>query len=118
MTSRTSLGGVRGAGLLYRAPWHAVVRLGIIVVLYGIGWAALFLLGNSWYQFLVAAYLAVVFGQLAFFGHDVGHRQLFAARRVNRVVGLACGNFGDRDQLRLLGHQAQPAPRPSQSSRR
>ena len=32
------------------------------------------LLGDSWWQLLTAAYLAVVFTQIAFMGHDAGHR--------------------------------------------
>ena len=32
-------------------------------------------------QLVTAAYLAVVFTQLAFVGHDAGHHQLFRSRR-------------------------------------
>jgi len=84
----------REAGLFYRAPWHAAVRLGLVGVLYGAGWAALFVVGDSWYQLLVAVYLAAVFAQVAFLGHDTGHRQSFRSRRLNRAVGLGCGNLG------------------------
>jgi fatty acid desaturase len=83
----------REAGLFYRAPWHAVVRLVVVGLLYGSGWAALCLVGNSWYQLLVAAGLAVMSTQLAFVGHDVGHRQSFPSRRLNRAVGSVCGNL-------------------------
>ena len=41
----------------------------------------------------VAAYLAVVFTQLAFVGHDAGHRQLFRSRRANDLVGLVHANL-------------------------
>ncbi len=85
---------VREAGLFHRPPWRAGVRLGLVGVLYAAGWVALFLVGNVWYQLLVAAYLAAVFAQVAFLGHDAGHRQSFRSRPVNRVVGLGCGNLG------------------------
>jgi fatty acid desaturase len=85
---------VRAAGLMSRPPWHAGVRLALTGLLYGAGWAALVLVGNSWYQLLVAVYLAVIFTQVGFLDHDVGHRQIFRTRRLNRVVGLACGNLG------------------------
>ena len=39
------------------------------------------------------AYLAVVFTQLAFVGHDAGHRQIFRSRRANDLVGLIHGNL-------------------------
>src|SRR4029450_631564 len=48
------------------------------------GWAAFVVLGSSWWQLLTAAYLAVVFTQLAFMGHDAGHRQLFRSRRAQQ----------------------------------
>jgi fatty acid desaturase len=54
----------------------------------------LVIIGNSWYQLLVAAYLAVIFAQAGFIGHDVGHRQLFRSRRVSWTVGLVCGDLG------------------------
>ena len=40
-----------------------------------------------------AAYLAVVFTQLAFLGHDAGHRQIFRSRRANDRVGLVHANL-------------------------
>jgi fatty acid desaturase len=56
--------------------------------------AAFALLGDSWWQLVVAAYLAVVFTQSAFVGHDAGHRQIFRSRRANDLVGLVHANLG------------------------
>ena len=42
---------------------------------------------------IVALFGAAVLGQVAFLGHDIGHRQFFKSRRLNTVVGLACGNL-------------------------
>ncbi|MEU4472623.1 acyl-CoA desaturase [Micromonospora sp. NPDC023888] len=50
-------------------------------------------LGPSWWQTAAAAAVAVLFAQLAFLGHDAGHRQIFRSRRANDVVGLVCGNL-------------------------
>ncbi|MFE9193044.1 fatty acid desaturase family protein [Micromonospora sp. NPDC007208] len=50
-------------------------------------------LGSSWWQTATAAGIAVLFAQLAFLGHDAGHRQIFRSRRANDVVGLVCGNL-------------------------
>ena len=41
------------------------------------GWTAFVLLGDSWWQLVVAVFLAVVFTQIGFIGHDAGHRQIF-----------------------------------------
>src|SRR4029453_17885874 len=51
------------------------------------------LLGDSWWQLVTAAYLAVVFTQVAFVGHDAGHRQIFRSRRANDLVGLVHANL-------------------------
>ena len=85
---------VRGAGLLERRPADYTVRIAVNAALYLAGWAAFFLLGNSWWQLLTAAYLAVVFTQTGFLGHDAGHRQIFRTRRANELAGLALGNVG------------------------
>src|SRR5690606_34588087 len=41
----------------------------------------------------VAAFLAFVFAQIGFIGHDAGHRQIFRSRRANYLVGLVHGNL-------------------------
>jgi fatty acid desaturase len=42
---------------------------------------------------VTAAYLAIVFTQLAFVGHDAGHRQLFRSRHANDLAGLLHANL-------------------------
>ena len=41
----------------------------------------------------MAVYLAAVFGQVGFLGHEAGHRQIFRSRRANDAAGLICGNL-------------------------
>ncbi len=80
---------IKQAGLLdRRRGWYAT-RIGTNLALLAAGWVALAVLGQSWWQLLTAAYLAIVFTQLAFVGHDAGHRQLFRSRRANDLVGLS-----------------------------
>ena len=79
---------IRRDGLLNRRPRYYAIRITILAVLYAAGWAAVVALGDSWYQLLVAIYLAVIFGQIGFLGHEAGHRQIFRSRRANDVVGL------------------------------
>jgi fatty acid desaturase len=43
-----------------------------------------------WVQLLTAAFLAFVFTQIAFMGHDAGHRQLFRSAWKTDVFGLLC----------------------------
>src|SRR5215204_2301620 len=84
---------IKQAGLLERRRGWYGAKIGLNLALLAAGWAAFALLGPSWWQLLVAAYLAVVFTQLAFVGHDAGHRQLFRSRRANDLVGLAHANL-------------------------
>jgi fatty acid desaturase len=58
------------------------------------GWAAFVLVGNSWWVLAVAVFLAVMFTQVGFLGHDAGHRQIFGSRRASYVVGVLHGNLG------------------------
>jgi fatty acid desaturase len=84
---------VKQAGLLdRRRGWYAA-RIGLNLALLTAGCAAFAVLGDSWWQLLTAAYLAVVFTQLAFVGHDAGHRQLFRSRPANDRVGLVHANL-------------------------
>jgi fatty acid desaturase len=43
-----------------------------------------------WVQMLNAAFLAFVFTQIAFMGHDAGHRQMFQSARRTAAFGLLC----------------------------
>ncbi|MDX6395825.1 MAG: hypothetical protein QOJ73_6888 [Streptosporangiaceae bacterium] len=85
---------VRQAGLLDRRPWYYAGKIGATVVLLAAGWAAFVVVGNSWWQLPVAAFLAVMFTQVGFLGHDAGHRQIFRSRRANYVIGVLLGNLG------------------------
>jgi fatty acid desaturase len=84
---------IKQAGLLERRRGWYGARIGLNLALLAAGGAVFFVLGSSWWQLLTAAYLAVVFTQLAFIGHDAGHRQLFRSRRANDRVGLAHANL-------------------------
>src|SRR4029450_13673218 len=68
---------IRQAGLLERRRGWYGGRIALNLALPGAGWAAFAIIGQSWWQLLSATYLAVVFTQLAFVGHDAGHRPLF-----------------------------------------
>ncbi|HWD43226.1 MAG TPA: acyl-CoA desaturase [Actinomycetota bacterium] len=84
---------VKQAGLLdRRRGWYAA-RICLTLALLATGWVAFALIGESWWQLLTAAYLAVVFTQVAFVGHDAGHRQISRSRRANDRVGLLHANL-------------------------
>ncbi|MET7331652.1 acyl-CoA desaturase [Nonomuraea sp. NPDC005650] len=65
----------------------------IMAAVYFGGWGLFLWLGDSWLQLLLAVALAVVFAQLGFLAHDLGHRQVFRTRRPSDVAGLIIGNL-------------------------
>jgi fatty acid desaturase len=69
------------------------VKIAVVIALLTAGWAAFAVLGDSWWQMLVAVYLAAMFAQIGFLGHEAGHRQIFRSRRANHAVGLVLGNL-------------------------
>jgi fatty acid desaturase len=85
---------VRQAGLLDRRTGNYAWRIAITVFLLAAGWAVFVLVGNSWWQLAVAAFLGIMFTQVGFLGHDAGHRQICASRRLSYILGIALGNLG------------------------
>jgi fatty acid desaturase len=85
---------VRGAGLLDRRLGYYARKIVATVALMVAGWVVFALVGDSWWQLAVAAFLAVAFTQFGFLGHDAGHLQIFRSRRGNYLVGLLLGNLG------------------------
>ncbi|MFI6243034.1 fatty acid desaturase family protein [Micromonospora sp. NPDC050795] len=84
---------VRGVGLLDRHPRRYAARLTVLLgclVLMGVVFVRL---GSSWWQTATATGVAVLLAQVAFLGHDAGHRQVFRSRRANDVLGLICANL-------------------------
>jgi fatty acid desaturase len=84
---------VKDAGLLERRRGYYVMKMVVTGGLFAAGWAGFVLLGDSWWQLAVAAFLAFVFTQSGFIGHDAGHRQIFPSKRANYLVGLVQGNL-------------------------
>ena len=84
---------VRAAGLLDRRSRHYLVKIIITGGLLAGGWASFVMLGDTWWQLAVAAFLAFMFTQIGFIGHDAGHRQIFRSKRANYITGLLHGNL-------------------------
>src|SRR6266853_4472315 len=85
---------IRHSGLLERRSRYYIWKIAVTAGLLVAGWAAFVLVGNSWWQLAVAAFLAVMFTQVGFLGHDAGHRQVFGSRRASYVAGILLGNLG------------------------
>jgi len=78
---------VRDTGLLRRAGWFYIV-LGVVLTL-ALGGAitGFVLLGESWFQLLIAGALGLIFTQAAFLAHEASHRQVFTSGKANDRLG-------------------------------
>jgi len=84
---------VKRAGLLRRRPVYYSLKIGLNLVLLAAGWTAFAVLGQSWWQMVVAVFLAVMFTQTGFIGHDAGHRQISGSKRADGLIGRIHGNL-------------------------
>ncbi len=84
---------IKKKGLLEKQPHFYTYKILSIVGLLALSIAFLLLVNNFWLQLLNAAFLAFVFGQIGFLGHDGGHRQIFNKTWKNDIVTLLQGNF-------------------------
>ncbi|MGK5532457.1 fatty acid desaturase family protein [Streptomyces sp. URMC 129] len=82
---------IAAAGLMARRPGYYAVRITVVAGLYLGGWTAFALLGDTWWTLGIAAFLALLFGQVALLAHDVAHRQVFRRRRASEVTGRIAG---------------------------
>jgi fatty acid desaturase len=83
---------VRETGLLNRRQgFYALVGLAIAL---GFGGAitGFILLGDSWFQLLIAAALGLLFTQVAFLSHEAAHKQILASGPANDKLALVLGN--------------------------
>ncbi|MET7671314.1 fatty acid desaturase [Micromonospora luteifusca] len=74
------------------SPGYAT-RIGPVQGCLGVLGVVFVRLGPSWWQTAVAAAVAMLLGQLAFVGHDAGHRQVFRSRWANEMLGFVCANL-------------------------
>ncbi|MGI6877840.1 fatty acid desaturase family protein [Microbacterium sp. gxy059] len=74
---------VRETGLLRRAPWFYALVGTAIAVGFGGAITGFVLLGDSWFQLLIAGALGILFTQVAFLAHEAAHRQILASGPAN-----------------------------------
>jgi fatty acid desaturase len=84
---------IRHLGLLRPRPAFYAALLAVELLALAATVTGLLLLRDSWRAILLAPVLAVVSTQLAFFGHDAGHRQITRRRDVSQALGLVSGNL-------------------------
>jgi fatty acid desaturase len=78
---------VRNLGLLRRRRSFYIVIFAVLVVCLGGAVAGFVLLGNSWYQLLIAGAIGIIMTQFAFLAHEASHRQVFESGKANDRAG-------------------------------
>ncbi|WP_331709737.1 fatty acid desaturase family protein [Microbacterium sp. H83] len=87
---------VREMGLLQRARWfYALVGTALVLAFGGVV-TGFILLGDSWFQLLMAGALGIILTQVAFLAHEAAHRQILASGPANFRLAriLAAGVVG------------------------
>jgi fatty acid desaturase len=74
--------------LLDRQPAYYTCKILLTLSMLALSLTFLLITDSFWLQLLNAAYLAFVSTQLAFIGHDAGHRQIFQSARKSDLLGL------------------------------
>ena len=86
---------VRESGLLRRTPWFYAWVAAAIALAFGGAVTGFILLGDSWFQLLIAAALGVVFTQTGFLAHEAAHRQILMLGPMNdRLAQVLAGLIG------------------------
>ena len=84
---------VKDAGLMERRTGYYIAKFALTLGAFAAGWVAFVLIGATWWQLLTAVVLGVLSTQVAFLGHDAGHKQVTRTRQGSRLIGLLHGNL-------------------------
>lgn len=84
---------VRDAGLLNRRRGFYFMMFSILTLALGGAITGFVLLGDTWYQLLIAGALGVILTQYAFLAHEAAHRQVFVSGKANDRAGRALANL-------------------------
>jgi fatty acid desaturase len=77
-------------GLFDRQSFYYTGKVLQMLSCLGLALGILMMTQLFWLQLLNATFLAFVFTQIAFIGHDAGHRQMFRSSRNTLAFGLLC----------------------------
>jgi len=85
--------GVLTRGLLRPRRLRYAALILVDLAAYTGAWAAVWILGRTWWALLPAVPAALFTTRLAFLGHDVSHRQVARTARVNNALALCLGDL-------------------------
>ena len=103
---------MKESGLLRRTPWFYRAVAAALVLAFGGAVTGFILLGDSWFQLLIAAALGIIFTQVAFLAHEAAHRTIHASGKVNdrlaRILGGIAGMSYSWWDSKHSRHHANP----------
>jgi fatty acid desaturase len=79
--------------LLDKQTGFYIYKFGLTFGLLGLSVWFLLAVNNPWLQLLNALFLGFAWSQVAFLGHDAGHRQIARTTKGNDLIGYFVGNF-------------------------
>ena len=79
---------IKEQGLLDKQPAYYSYKILSTLGLLALSITLLVVINDFWLQLVNAAFLAFVFGQIGYLGHDAGHRGIFRSIRGNEILGL------------------------------
>jgi fatty acid desaturase len=87
---------VRDMGLLQRAPWFYSILGAVLALALGGAITGFILLGDSWFQLLIAGALGIILTQISFLTHEAAHRTILTSGPANDRLAriLAAGVVG------------------------
>lgn len=84
---------VRNLGLLRRRTGFYWMVFSILIVATAGAATGFVLLGDSWFQLIIAGALGIIFTQFAFLAHEASHRQVFESGPANDRAGRVLANL-------------------------
>ena len=83
---------IREQGLLDRQLGYYTIKMASALAMLTLSITLLLVVDNFWFQLANAAFLAFVFGQIGYIGHDAGHLAVCRSVWGNRLIGY-CVSF-------------------------
>jgi fatty acid desaturase len=80
---------IKEQGLLNRQPLYYTYKIISTLSLLALSITFLVIVDNPWLQLANAAFLAFVYSQSGYVGHDAGHRAVLRSLRGNEIIGLS-----------------------------
>ena len=74
------------AGLFTLNPMYEALKISSVVLLYALSWYVVTAFDHVIVQFFNGIFLALVYVQVGFIVHDVGHRQVSHNRKINNLI--------------------------------